>query len=147
MVYGPNQKDLKKFIPYISLSIINNKIPQLAGGSRKVDWIYVEDVVNGLLAMTTTPNIENQTIDLGTGVLHSTGYVAKQLCEINDKNIAPNFGSVAERPMEQIKKADIEKSLKLLNWQANIKLDDGLRKTFKWYKEEFASGNINPKET
>lgn len=144
MVYGPMQKDLRKFIPYISLSLIRKDIPQLANGSREVDWIYIDDAVNGLLTMVTTPGIENQTIDLGTGILHTTGHVAKQLCKISQQNIIPNFGSIPERKMEQIKKANISKSLTLLNWQAKVKLDDGLRKTYEWYKEQCVIGNIDP---
>lgn len=142
MVYGPGQKDLKKFIPYISLSISNNEIPKLANGAREVDWIYVDDIVEGLLAMAIKPGIESQTIDLGTGNLYTTGHVAEKLCEISQKAIKPDFGAIPERPMEQVKKANIEETNKILDWEPKVSLHEGLAKTYWWYNTEFESGNI-----
>ena len=49
MVYGPAQKDLRKLIPYLVLSLLRGREPKLSSGSREVDWIYVDDVVDGLI--------------------------------------------------------------------------------------------------
>ena len=36
-------------------------------GEQARDFIFVDDVVQGLLAIATTPGIEGESIDLGTG--------------------------------------------------------------------------------
>src|SRR5262249_8063133 len=50
MVYGPAQPDLRKLIPYITLALLRNEPIQLSSGVRPVDWIYVDDIVAGLIA-------------------------------------------------------------------------------------------------
>lgn len=142
MVYGPHQKDLRKLIPYVSLALTKKEVPQLASGGREVDWIYVDDVVRGLVLMGVTPGIENTTIDLGTGELFTTGYVAEQLCKVSGVGINPIYGALSERPMERVKKADILRTNELLKWAPKTKLIDGLEKTFRWYEQQYQSGNI-----
>ena len=69
MVYGPGQQDLRKLVPYVTLSLLQGQSPQLASGKRQVDWIYINDVVAGLLAAAQAPDIDGQTIDIGSGKL------------------------------------------------------------------------------
>ena len=40
--------------------------PKLSSGKRLADWIYVDDVVEGLLRSATSAGIEGSTFDLGT---------------------------------------------------------------------------------
>ena len=49
MVYGPGQIDYTKLIPYVTLSLLRGEAPKLSNGVRLVDWIYVDDVVDGLI--------------------------------------------------------------------------------------------------
>jgi UDP-glucose 4-epimerase len=62
MVYGPAQRDVKKLVPYTILSLLRGIEPQIGSGVRQVDWIFVEDVVRGLLALSQAPNIEGDTV-------------------------------------------------------------------------------------
>jgi len=50
MVYGPGQVDHTKVVPYSILAALRGEAPRLTSGTRPVDWIYVDDVVAGLLA-------------------------------------------------------------------------------------------------
>ena len=47
MVYGPGQQDLMKLVPYVCLSAARGEAPELMSGGREVDWIYIDDVVDG----------------------------------------------------------------------------------------------------
>ena len=58
MVYGPDQKDISKLVPYVTLSLLRGETPKVTSGARLVDWIYVRDVVEGFIALVTTPGIE-----------------------------------------------------------------------------------------
>ncbi len=42
---------------------------KIASPDRKVDWIYVEDVVRGLLAVAAAPGMEGNRSILGSGEL------------------------------------------------------------------------------
>ena len=69
MTYGPAQPDRKKLIPYVTDCLLRGEAPQLTSGERLVDWVYVDDVVDGLLAAATSPRGAGKTVDLGSGTL------------------------------------------------------------------------------
>jgi len=136
MVYGPGQQDLRKLIPYVTLSLLRKEAPKLTSGQRQVDWIYVGDVVDGLLAVAQAPNIEGQTVDIGSGSLASVADVVQHLVEIVDPGVKPLFGTVADRPMEQVRVADVSATFARIGWKASIPLRKGLQRTVAWYREK-----------
>jgi nucleoside-diphosphate-sugar epimerase len=139
MVYGPGQQDLKKLVPYVALSLLRGEAPALTSGTRRADWTFVEDVVEGYLAAAAAPGIEGATLDLGTGRLTSVRAVVEHLSEIVAPRVRPAFGEVAERPLEQENVADLETTSRLLGWKPATELRAGLEKTVRWYRQRLAA--------
>jgi nucleoside-diphosphate-sugar epimerase len=135
MVYGPGQRDLRKLVPYVTLSLLRNDAPKVSSGIRQVDWIYVEDVVEGLVAMIQSPGIEGKTVDLGSGTLVPVRAVVEKLAGIIDAGVGPVFGAIGERPMEQVRVAQIKNTQAMIGWKPTISLEKGLENTVHWYKE------------
>jgi nucleoside-diphosphate-sugar epimerase len=135
MVYGPGQKDTQKLVPYTILSILDGTPPRLTSGERPVDWIYVQDVVEGLLAMAKSEGLDGRTVDIGSGSLVTVRSIVETLTEIIDNSVQPQFGSAAERPMEQVRKANHQETYDLIGWQPRISLEKGLTETIQWYHE------------
>lgn len=133
MVYGPDQNDHKKLIPYVTLSLLRGEVPRLMSGTRKVDWIYVDDVVDAYLALAETPGIEGSTIDVGSGELTSVREVVMKLADIIGPDVQPAFGSLSDRPMERVRVADVQSALEITGWKPRTSLSDGLAKTVDWY--------------
>lgn len=142
MVYGPRQRDLRKLIPYATLALLRGEAPRLSSGTRPVDWIYIDDIVDGLLALGMQPGVEGKTCDLGSGELVTTGQVVKLLCEIVDAGIAPEFGAFPDRPLEQIRRADVEAGRRVLGWAPAVSLREGLERTVAWYQAELHAGRL-----
>jgi nucleoside-diphosphate-sugar epimerase len=134
MTYGPAQAR-EKLIPSVALSIIRGLQPRLSSGLVRGDWIYVEDVVDAFLSAIATPAIEGQTFDVGTGHLTSIRTLVEKLLEVMGSNIVPMFGAVADRPQEQEILADTGPAIDRLGWSATTSLEDGLRATAAWYRE------------
>ena len=99
-----------------------------------MDWIYVEDVVDGLLAIACSPNIEGQTIDLGSGEFVTIQDVMLRLVAVMNSSIKPSFGSIPERPMEQIRLADIADTYSKIKWKPQTDMEKGLEQTVAWYR-------------
>jgi nucleoside-diphosphate-sugar epimerase len=135
MVYGPGQQDLRKLVPYVTLSLLKGQTPELSSGVRKVDWIYVEDVAAGYLAAATAKGVEGSTIDLGSGRLDTVRTVVEELVGLINPHIQPSFGSIPERALEQIRTADVENSFRRIGWRTQISLRDGLSRTAEWYRK------------
>jgi UDP-glucose 4-epimerase len=135
MTYGPDQKDLNKLVPYVTLSLLRGQAPQLTSGSRLADWIYVEDVVEGLVRSAVVPGLEGCGFDLGFGQLASVREVAQLLGEIVASGVNPKFGTVPDRPLEQQRPADPTFAATRLAWTPSTSLREGLAATVHWYRE------------
>lgn len=147
MVYGPGQQDLHKLIPYVTLSLLRKQAPKLTSGQREVDWIYVEDVVEGLVAIAQAPNVEGRVIDLGSGVCVSIRTVVEQLTSMIDSHVRPVFGSMPDRPTEQVRVANTANTCDIIGWKSVTSLEKGLEYTVDWYKGLLLKGiNIGLKK-
>ena len=89
MVYGPGQLDHTKLIPYATISLLRGEAPKLSSGIRSVDWIYVDDVVEGLIRCAETPGINGRTVELGSGEMLSIREVVQQLSELVACTVQP----------------------------------------------------------
>jgi nucleoside-diphosphate-sugar epimerase len=143
MTYGPGCQDLRKLIPYVILKLLKGEAPELASGQRRIDWVYIDDVVDAFVAAALVENIEGQTIDIGSGELVTVRQIVEELGRLIEPAILPRFGSLQERPLEQVRAADREKSYAVLGWKSKVSLHDGLAKTIDWYKARLTGGVLS----
>jgi UDP-glucose 4-epimerase len=73
MVYGSGQTDHTKLIPYVILSLLRGEAPRLSSGVRLVDWIFVDDVVDGLIGCAQTHGIDGRTVEFGEAAFDPRG--------------------------------------------------------------------------
>ena len=135
MVYGPDQKDESKLIPYVTKALLQNNPPKLSSGKRDVDWIYVDDVVEGLMRIAVTPGIEGKIIDLGSGRTYTIREVVEKLVELTQPESMPLFNALPDRPLENTRIANVQLTDSLIRWKPKITLDEGLARTVRWYRE------------
>ncbi len=136
MVYGPAQQDPGKLIPYVTRCLLRGEAPRLTSGQREVDWIYVGDVVDGIIAAAQASKVEGKTIDIGSGELVSIRNVVDQLLGLINPTIEPIFGALAERPLEQVRKANVAVARAQLGWKPKTCLTEGLENTVNWFRQE-----------
>jgi UDP-glucose 4-epimerase len=136
MVYGPGQSDHTKLIPYVIKSFLRGEVPRLSSGVRLVDWIYIDDVVDGLIRCAEAPGVDGRTVELGSGEMVSIREVVQLLSELVRTTAHPQFGSQPDRLLERVKKADIAESCRLISWRPSTPLRVGLGRTVEWYKNQ-----------
>lgn len=142
MTYGGGQ-NVRKIIPSVTLSLLQGEAPLLASGQRQVDWIYIDDVIDGLIAAAGIPNVEGCTFDLGSGILVSIRSIVQQLTNLVNPQIQPLFGALPDRPVEKVRVADTSYTYDKLGWQPLISLEKGLENTVNWYKQQLATISIH----
>ena len=141
MTYGPGQ-NVRKIIPSVTLSLLQSEPPKLASGQRQVDWIYIDDVISGMLAAAQAPHVEGCTFDLGSGTLVSIRSVVQQLTNLVNPQIEPLFGALPDRPVEKVRVANTAYSYEKLGWQPVISLEAGLEHTVNWYRQQLPATRI-----
>lgn len=134
MTYGPGQAR-HKIIPSVILSFARGEAPKLSSGKRPVDWVYVDDVIDGMLAAANFAGTECETFDLGSGQLVPIRDVVLKIAALFGDGLSPAFGALPDRPQERVRVADISGTRSKLNWSPRIGLDEGLRRTVDWYRQ------------
>lgn len=141
MVYGEGQGDVAKVVPYSILEALAGRPPKLSSGTRPVDWIHVADVAAGLLALARTPRIEGRRFDLGSGQLVTVREIAERIC-LMVGGPPPEIGALADRPLERVRRADVEATAAQTGFRPRIPLAEGLARTIAWYRAERAAGRL-----
>lgn len=137
MVYGPGDHAFHRLVPYVMRTLLQGETPRLSSGNRPIDWIYVDDVVEGLLRIAMTPGLVGEAVDLGTGRATTVRSLVERLVQIAGSEIRPEFGAVPDRPLESVTVADLARTKASLGWEPVTGLDEGLRSTFEYYRRQF----------
>jgi len=127
-VYGPGQK-ISSLVPLLIQSAMKGKMPELKNPSSGNDFIYVDDVATALVRLVQKYRaIPAGIYNVGSGYL--TG--VQQIAEL----VMKHFG--IESKFSQIKPkgfyADISKLTKAMGWKPNTSIDQGIKKTIKYFQ-------------
>ena len=135
-VYGPDQPT-DMFIAEAVDAAVRGVDFRMSDGYQKRDLVFVEDVVRGLIAAATVPNIEGQIINLGSGIAHTLREVAQRIWEIAAARSLLMIGARKAQPGELYDTwADITLAQSLLNWSPTVSLNRGLERTIEHVRKQ-----------
>ena len=131
-VYGPGQHlppVHAPVIPYFLRQSWNNGTLVVHGdGSQTRDYVYIDDVVNAMAAAASAGRVNQQTINVGSGVETSIRDLARQAMEITGGSPEMVYNPRNEGGVPRMC-ADLTLAQKLLNYQPTTSLEMGLRNT------------------
>jgi nucleoside-diphosphate-sugar epimerase len=132
--YGPGQDSEKLLIPYVLSKALRGESPELSTGARLMDFVYAGDVAAAFISAVAAPDVEGQTLDVGSGELIQVRQVVDMVLNMLGPD-APRatYGVVAVRPFEQEVAVDPEPARRMLGWAATTPLQEGLARTVDWY--------------
>ncbi len=132
--YGPNQQlpgTHPPVIPNFLRQAYQNATIVIHGdGNQTRDYIYIDDVVDGLIAAATATEIDRQTINIGSGRETSVRDLARLVLEISGKQ--PEILSNVHNdggPTRMM--ADLTLARAKLNFHPRTPLEIGLELTYK----------------
>jgi len=126
MVYGPDDPNAHRLIPSVVAAFADGRRPAVSSGTRRIDWVYVEDVVDAFLAAADG---EPGVFDIGSGTLVSIRATVRLVAAAMGTAIAPAFGVVGDRPLERELRADPEPARASLGWRPTVGLAEGVART------------------
>ena len=134
LVYGPYQ-DRNRVIPIVIDNALKSKKFDCSLGTQFRDFVYIDDVVNGIIKSLKTKKNNGQIINLGSGKPIMIKDVILKICKIIGSG-KPQFGRIKFRK-DEIKNLypSIVKAKKILNWRPKVKINFGLKKTINFYKK------------
>ena len=137
--YGPYHFP-EKLIPVMILNALAGKpLPIYGDGSNVRDWLYVEDHADALLLVMEKGRV-GRSYNIGGENEYSNLDLVKTLCAILDelkpaeRSYAELITFVTDRPGHDARYAiDPSRIRKELGWRPSVTVEEGLRKTVKWY--------------
>ncbi|MBB2909119.1 nucleoside-diphosphate-sugar epimerase [Streptosporangium becharense] len=133
MVYGPGQADTRKLVPYVTLALLRGEAPELSSGTRELDWIHVDDVVDAFLAAARADGAAGRDFDIGSGTRTSIRDTVELLARIVGSSVRPRYGAIGDRALDSARIADLVPAADVLGWCPRVELEAGLRQTVDWY--------------
>ena len=130
--YGPRQP-----LPPSHAPVIPQLLKQALGGGSLVvfgdgqqsrDFVYVDDVVEGLAAAATAKNVDRQVINLGAGTDVSINVLVDKIGRAIGRKVIPLHSGAQSGGVSRLC-ADIRKAQRLLNFAPKVDLYTGLRWT------------------
>jgi UDP-glucose 4-epimerase len=138
-VYGPRQD------PHGEAGVVAIFCGRLLGrrpctiygdGEQTRDYIYVEDVAQANMAALNTA--ASGAFNIGTGLETSVNQLYRSLAGIGGSNEIPIFAPM--RPGEQRRSViSPARAATALGWRPEVGLEDGLKRTFEWFKSNSAA--------
>lgn len=133
LVYGPGQ-DEQRFLPQIISGCLREESFPASYGEQLRDFCYIDDIINGIFRALESSDAVGQIINLASGQPVTIKNMIKRVQKMAGSG-DPQFGKVPYRPGENMALyADITKAKKLLEWEAKVDLDEGIRRTIEYYK-------------
>jgi UDP-glucose 4-epimerase len=131
-VYGPRQDERFVISRFIRKAKANETISIYGTGKQTRDFTHVNDAVNLTMLASILDEGNCQVLNLGTGKSTSINEMAALILKTLDKkNLKPVFVAYDKtRPVEiEIfnRTADVSRATKLLQYKAEIKLEDGIK--------------------
>jgi len=138
-VFGTQQRPDNPYCGVIAKffeSAMQNEAPRIHGdGEQTRDFTYIDDVVEATLMAGISSKAEGQVYNVGTGRETTINQLARIIIRITGAQVEPTY--VDRRDIDNIRRrvVNIEKIRRELRWVPSVTIEEGLRRTYQWLKE------------
>jgi UDP-glucuronate decarboxylase len=139
--YGPRMRenDGRVVSNFIVQALRNEPIRVNGDGTQTRSFCYVDDLVDGFLALMRSDSEGRGPVNLGNPVEIEVGELARLIVDL-----AGSRSRIVLRPLPADdpprRKPDISRARDLLGWQPRIALETGLRRTLAWFEARLGAG-------
>lgn len=105
----------------------------LGDGKTSMDFIYIDDIARANVAGLKS-NVSDEVFNVASSVETSLNELAEALMRVMGKKLTPEYGP--ERKVNAVPRrlASTEKAKRLLGWEAQVGLDEGLERLVAWWR-------------
>ncbi len=137
--YGPGEVPgrYRNVIPNFIWNALNNEPLVITGtGDETRDFIFVDDLVQGLILAATHPDAEGRAFNLGTGIETDILTLANTIVRACNSKSRIEF--TARRPWDHSarRQADISLARSVLAFNPTVHTQRGIKQTLEWFIRE-----------
>jgi UDP-glucuronate decarboxylase len=133
--YGPNmaENDGRVVSNFITQALANDDLTVYGDGAQTRSFCYVSDLVNGLEKLMNKKNFTGP-VNLGNPLELTVKEIAEKIISLTGSK-----SKLAYKPLPKDdpkkRRPDITLAKEKLNWQPEVKLETGLKKTIEYFKK------------
>lgn len=138
-VYGPrmdvNGAYTEVFIRWME-RIATGQQPLIFGdGTQTMDFVYVEDIARANLLAAST-GVSDEVFNVASGEETSLNELLDMLVMVMGADLKPEYRPTRKVNPVPRRLADIQKARRMLGFEAQTSLEEGLRNLVRWWREE-----------
>lgn len=146
-VYGPWGRPDMAIFKFTKKILENKSIEIYNRGDHYRDFTYIDDIVDGIIKSSKRKNCVNKKLNTNLEILNiGCGAPSKLMYCIN--LIEKHLGKTAKKKFLSMQKGDMHKTFastkkikKLLNYETNVDLNEGIKRFILWYKNYYYKKN------
>ncbi|MDY6855217.1 MAG: UDP-glucuronic acid decarboxylase family protein [Thermodesulfobacteriota bacterium] len=133
--YGPRMRldDGRALPTFMCQALRGEGLTVFGDGSQTRSFCYVSDLIEGIYRLLLSD--ESLPVNLGNPDELTILDFAKKVIEITDTKKKIAFKALPQDD-PKVRQPDIRKAKRILQWEPNISLDEGLRLTLKYFKDK-----------
>jgi nucleoside-diphosphate-sugar epimerase len=140
-VFGPRQDPSSQYSGVLSrfmLAVIEGQAPVIYGdGEQSRDFTYVDNVVDETLRACEAPGASGLVFNGGTGARITLNQVLQMLSRITGKTIQAKYDAARNGDIRD-SQADVSLARKILGYEPRVQFEEGLKRTWEWYKKTYS---------
>lgn len=126
--YGPRDNP-HWLIPMLIREMLEGRRPKTTLGTQFWDYLFVDDVVRGALAVATTPAATG-IFNLGSGRPVQVRAIVERIRDLIAPELELVFGEIPFRPDQvMLMEADVTRLMSLTGWSPQVDMDEGIGRT------------------
>lgn len=133
-VYGEGDKSRMLSRILIENLILGNS-PRLSTGNFFYDWIYIEDLIEGIIAVGEKGK-NTKSYYIGNKKIYLFKDIVKKVRDIINPKITLKFGEYPDSALIDYDKIDLEELYRDTGFEVKSNFEDTIKKTAKWIKED-----------
>ncbi|MFN6572162.1 NAD-dependent epimerase/dehydratase family protein [Dendronalium sp. ChiSLP03b] len=116
--------------------IVAGQPPLIFGdGKQTMDFVYIEDIARANI-LAAKADITDEVFNIASSVESSLNDLAYSLAKVMGSDLQPEYGPERKVNPVQRRLADVSKAKKLLGFEAEVSLEEGLRRLVSWWREQ-----------
>ena len=135
--YGPNMhpNDGRVVSNFIVQALTNQDITVYGNGEQTRSFCYVDDLIDGMIKMMSSAKGIYGPTNSGNPIEYKIIELAEMIIKLtNSKSKIINKDLPTDDPVRR--KPDISRAKKDINWEPNIDITDGLKKTIDYFEKQ-----------
>jgi nucleoside-diphosphate-sugar epimerase len=137
-LYGPGCVSRRVSQVFIESALVGDHLRVDGEGEERVDFSYIDDVVDGVTRAITNPASHNQAFNVTAGYARSLAELTQAVLEHFPEVEVEYVERDALRPYRGT--LSIDKAREMLGYQPQVALEEGLDRYVAWYRELVADG-------